>query len=378
VVNSTYFTALDAPTFDLSATQNNLLFYIRLKAAWSSNKNVQLSWYNGASLRGTPVTIASGYYGFNRSLTGVYQQIVIPVSYWSIPAGTLVDNLRVEFIGSGGSVGFYIDDMELQAGISAPLVTQPPVIWKGTWSGSTAYDVNDAVSLNGSSYICVANNTNKSPDSNPLFWALLASSGATGVTGPTGVFGVSGVTGVTGVTGVSGIDGVTGPSGIDGVTGPSGVTGVTGVTGPIGATGVSGAGETGVTGVTGPAGPTGVTGPIGATGVSGAGGSVTVSTVSYNNSTCNVEIPNGRIFLINLNQDINLHVNNTTPDIPFTIIFAQDASGAHTVTLNNNEFKEGQDSVFAISANSNAKSYVAFTGGTNNNTANVLAISRGF
>ena len=52
------------------------------------------------------------------------------------------------------------------------------VVWRGTWSGVTAYARNDAVYHSGSSYICVTPNTNSAPPS--ANWNLFAAQGATG------------------------------------------------------------------------------------------------------------------------------------------------------------------------------------------------------
>ena len=51
-------------------------------------------------------------------------------------------------------------------------------IWRGTWSGATAYAKSDAVYYNGSSYIAVAANTNSAPPS--ANWNTLAAQGASG------------------------------------------------------------------------------------------------------------------------------------------------------------------------------------------------------
>lgn len=48
---------------------------------------------------------------------------------------------------------------------------------KGAWSGATPYTIGDIVDNDGSSYICIANNTNQEPPS-ATYWALLASKGA--------------------------------------------------------------------------------------------------------------------------------------------------------------------------------------------------------
>jgi hypothetical protein len=56
--------------------------------------------------------------------------------------------------------------------------------WQGAWNSATAYVVDDAVTLNGTSYIAVANNTNSSPPS--ANWNTLASKGDQGIQGPAG------------------------------------------------------------------------------------------------------------------------------------------------------------------------------------------------
>lgn len=47
------------------------------------------------------------------------------------------------------------------------------------WSSATAYNVNDVVSLNGTSYICILANTNHTPP-NATYWVVLAAKGDTG------------------------------------------------------------------------------------------------------------------------------------------------------------------------------------------------------
>ena len=177
--------------------------------------------------------------------------------------------------------------------------------WQGTWNGSTAYDLNDAVAYNGSSYISIQAGTNHQPDTSSSFWTSLAQKGAAGATGATGSQGPAGSTGATGATGSTGPQGATGSTGPQGATG---ATGATGSTGPAGlnwqgtwngstayavndAVGYNGSsyiviragtnhqpdssssfwtliaqqGSTGATGATGPQGATGSTGPTGAT-----------------------------------------------------------------------------------------------------------------
>lgn len=70
---------------------------------------------------------------------------------------------------------------------------------KGAWINSTAYTVGDFVSLNGSSYVCIANNTNQTPP-NVTYWALLAEKGSQGETGQTGLTGAPGAQGIPGTS----------------------------------------------------------------------------------------------------------------------------------------------------------------------------------
>lgn len=67
--------------------------------------------------------------------------------------------------------------------------------WKGAWSSSTTYGVNDAVSYGGSSWVSVvANNVNHTPAAG-AYWALLAQAGSQGSSGSVGPQGPQGVDG---------------------------------------------------------------------------------------------------------------------------------------------------------------------------------------
>src|SRR5439155_1567628 len=96
------------------------------------------------------------------------------------------------------------------------------LVWKGSWSNSTAYAVNDGVEYQGASYISIQAATNNAPDSSSGFWNLLSVKGATGSTGATGATGATGPQGPTGATGATGSQG---PQGLQGPAGPTGATG---------------------------------------------------------------------------------------------------------------------------------------------------------
>ena len=54
--------------------------------------------------------------------------------------------------------------------------------WKGTYSGATAYTIDDVVEYNGSSYICVSNSTGNLP-TNATYFEQMSSAGTNGTDG---------------------------------------------------------------------------------------------------------------------------------------------------------------------------------------------------
>lgn len=109
--------------------------------------------------------------------------------------------------------------------------------WLGAWDEVTTYAVNDAVSYDGGSFICIAASTGDQPtDTN--FWAVMAERGEAGPTGATGAAGLTGATGATGLQGSSGPAGSAGPTGSTGSQGPAGATGAAGSAGPTGPAGL--------------------------------------------------------------------------------------------------------------------------------------------
>ena len=73
-----------------------------------------------------------------------------------------------------------------QAAASAAAAQVAEVQWQGNWSGSTAYNANDAVQFGGTSWIAKDANTNMQPDTHPTHWDVLAAKGATGPSGSGG------------------------------------------------------------------------------------------------------------------------------------------------------------------------------------------------
>lgn len=109
--------------------------------------------------------------------------------------------------------------------------------FRGQWVLGQTYYAYDVVIDQGSSFVCLDENTNQ-PLTNPMYFKILASKGDKGDTGATGPQGPTGATGATGATGPQGQTGATG------ATGPTGATGATGSTGPQGPQGEAGLGFT--------------------------------------------------------------------------------------------------------------------------------------
>jgi hypothetical protein len=57
--------------------------------------------------------------------------------------------------------------------------------WKGTYSGATAYTIDDVVEYNGSSYICISNSTGNLP-TNATYFEQMSAKGADGTNGTNG------------------------------------------------------------------------------------------------------------------------------------------------------------------------------------------------
>lgn len=157
-------------TFDLS-TVNSLVFYIRSKATWNSNRSLTIEFLNAGALVGNALTFREGSFGFVSSNTTSYQQIVIPISSFNV-GNTSTNQIRFISAGSGGSaIGFYLDDVSLQAGVT--IGSQNFMVWRGPWSSSTAYVKNDVASNTGRLWVTLLPNTNSTPSDTNTNWQAL-------------------------------------------------------------------------------------------------------------------------------------------------------------------------------------------------------------
>lgn len=75
-------------------------------------------------------------------------------------------------------------------------------VWRGAWSGVTAYNVNDTVSSGGNSYISIQAGTNHAV-TDPAYWSIMARKGDDGADGSPGAPGDDGADGADGAPGIS-------------------------------------------------------------------------------------------------------------------------------------------------------------------------------
>lgn len=114
-----------------TANYNTLTFELRSKATWTNNSAIILHFASGVS-----VVITNGSFGFNSSVTTAYQIISIPLSAFGSLA-TTVGKLSIKVSTTGGrTIGFYIDDIQLQGASS---IVPPP--------GNYVTNAGNAISL---------------------------------------------------------------------------------------------------------------------------------------------------------------------------------------------------------------------------------------
>lgn len=70
-------------------------------------------------------------------------------------------------------------------------------VWKGDYSATNPYAINDIVYLNGCSYICKVTSIGVSPPTDTVKWSILVAKGDIGLTGATGLTGETGAAGDT-------------------------------------------------------------------------------------------------------------------------------------------------------------------------------------
>ena len=97
---------------------DQLVLFLRSKAAWNSSRGLLVTLRLGAVLVGASVQIRrSGTFGFDSTITSDYQLVAIPIVAFAVPQGVSIDGVRVEDFG--GAIGFFLDDISLQVGATS-------------------------------------------------------------------------------------------------------------------------------------------------------------------------------------------------------------------------------------------------------------------
>lgn len=116
---------------------------IKSKASWPNQKSVQVTWYAAGVKKGQSVAIGNNKFGFVSTNTTSYQQIVLPISAFAVPAADVVDRLELKVAGGGGTIGFFADNIILET--NAGTVTPPSVgAATATTLGLVRTDITDA------------------------------------------------------------------------------------------------------------------------------------------------------------------------------------------------------------------------------------------
>jgi hypothetical protein len=138
------YVQLEKPSGTLNPSDyDNLVLYVRSKATWAAAKFLAVRLLNAGVQVGSAVTVKTGVFGFDSSVTSNYQQLVIPLAIFG--AGSLaVNQIRFTVTGGGAAIGFYLDDVSLQAGVSLATPTDS-LRYRGAYNASAQYQRFDVV-----------------------------------------------------------------------------------------------------------------------------------------------------------------------------------------------------------------------------------------
>jgi hypothetical protein len=110
--------------------QSLQLWIAPVSGSWNSGRQLQITIRNSAGQQiGNLVTVQNGSFGFDRTSTS-YQLIVIPMTAFALPVGTVIREVRLNPTGSGGTFSFYVDDVQFQAQTNTvPISPKDPIVW---------------------------------------------------------------------------------------------------------------------------------------------------------------------------------------------------------------------------------------------------------
>jgi hypothetical protein len=125
LVTNNQFLRFQGPTAFNVNTYDTLYLYVKPKAAWGT-RYLRLNWEtSGGNRKGNYVSLSNGAFSFNTS-SAAYQLVAIPITLFGVSASQLIQALRITEISASGSIGFYVDNVALQIGVSQPGETTVP------------------------------------------------------------------------------------------------------------------------------------------------------------------------------------------------------------------------------------------------------------
>lgn len=155
-----------------------LTMKVRSKGAFAAGSRIALRWYSGATAVGVEVGLGDGSWGFNSANTTDYQTITIPL--FAFGQLTTVTSIlyTVQTINSN-TIGFYIDNIELQGGDG----TDIPVTGSFHAQGGNRYNAPFVVgSLDNFRYDVITNNVVRMSISTGSVTDFRATNGTTSIT----------------------------------------------------------------------------------------------------------------------------------------------------------------------------------------------------
>lgn len=109
---------------------------------WPNQKSLRLTWYLSGAKVGQSVTVSGGRYGFVDTNVSTFQQLVIPIGDFLVPASTNVDRLEVLVNGTGATISFRLDDIVIEPESDDAVQTNPGTA-SSTVSGTVKTSSNE-------------------------------------------------------------------------------------------------------------------------------------------------------------------------------------------------------------------------------------------
>src|SRR5215472_8974160 len=143
----------------------------------------------------------AGYYTVQSVFDATHATLVNANAPGNAQPGTIISSPKgISAAGSQGAQGVPGPTGPVgPQGATGPMGTG--IVYKGTWSASANYAVNDSVTYGGSTYIALKTSVNVIPGTDPTTWGVFAAQGATGAQGAPGIQGPTGAQGAQGLPG---------------------------------------------------------------------------------------------------------------------------------------------------------------------------------